>query len=88
MIRAVITALLVRAAASQPALNWYESSKYTIAGTESAFGQSVSIYGELIAVGAPDAEISGGRKGSVTVYDLFENGPIATVSSNRLIIVM
>jgi hypothetical protein len=79
MIRTLVAALVARVAISQSTVNWYESAKYTIAGTESAFGQSVSIYGELFAVSAPDAEISGARTGSVTVYDLFEDGPIASV---------
>jgi hypothetical protein len=60
--------------------SFYLSAEFTIPGTESALGQSVSMAGEFLVVGAPTALGDSLRTGSVSIFDAYSTSLIETVS--------
>ena len=64
--------------------SWYESAEYAspTSGTESKFGNAVSMHTEFFVVGAPDAQADSGlRIGSISIFDAYSPDAIETVCS-------
>ena len=60
---------------------WYLSSSFGTSGTSSEFGASVSMYGELFAVGSPSGVAGAAvRSGFVSVFDVYGSDSVAQVS--------
>ena len=70
---------------------WFPETSYSasVAGTNSKFGDSSSIYGQFVIVGSPSDQVGTGvRSGSVSIFTVFSSSVLADVSTFVLEIVL